>query len=241
MEKYSFNMLLFSRLPKVLDISEAEIARRCGLTQQVMNRYTNAGIMLSVQKLLKICNALRMPAHYFVSENDRHVMPDREAATLPPDCWQPVRWDTQAVELTFGDGEGKIYWKDVAVVMNLSSQKPHDQFLLRTRLTVDGFLSVCSHYDISPFHFLIDPNRPDGPKRKAKGRAAGKAAVPLPQPADDIAALTRRLDNLNANYEDLKKKYESLLSAHEALAKRVSVNIENINNSSVNIATDGHE
>ena len=69
MEKWSFNNQLFRRLPDVLDISGAEIARRCSLKQQVLNRYQNGGIVLSVQVLIKICNSLRMPAYYFVAED----------------------------------------------------------------------------------------------------------------------------------------------------------------------------
>ena len=126
MTKWSFNMLLLSRLSDVLDISGAEIARRCGLTQQVLNRYMNGDIVLSVQVLMKICNAMRMPAYHFVSEDGSSVLPIREEATLPLDCWHPIEWDIQAVELTFGDGEGRIFWKDVAKVMDISSQKPHE-------------------------------------------------------------------------------------------------------------------
>ena len=59
-----------------------------------------------------------------------------------------------------------------------------------------------------------------------------------PPQSGDIATLNRKIDVLKADIDDLKKKYESLLSAHEALARRVSVNIENIKNCSVNIATD---
>ena len=235
---WSFNMLLFSRISKVLDISEAEIARRCGMTQQVLNRYTSTDIMLSVQNLLKICNALRMPAYYFVSEDNHHVVPNRETATIPLDQWRPVTWDVQAVELTFGDREGQIFWKDVAEAMGVTSQKPHDRFLLRKRFPVNDFLQTCNKLNLSPFRFLIDLNRDTTAKRKrgsaAPGGSAGKATTPPPCPAD-IAALCRKIDTLSKTVADLTQKYQSLLRAHEALARRVQVNIQNVNYSHIGI------
>lgn len=241
MEKWSFNMELFSGLTKVLDISEGEIARRCGLDQPVLNRYMNGKSVLPVDVLIQICNGLRMPTHYFVSQDDNHVIPEREYATLSVGRWQSVEWDRQAVELTFGNGEGKIYWQDVAVAMDVTPQKPHNRFLLRTRFPIDDFLQTCNNLGLSPFRFLIDQNKADNLKRKGKGRAARGNATPPPQSAADIAALTRKIDNLSTTVADLAEKYDSLLRAHEALARCVNVNIENIHNSSVNIATDGHK
>lgn len=240
MDKWSFNNSLFSKLSKVLQISEAEIARRCGLTQQVLNRYTKADITPSVQVLLKICNALRMPAHYFVSQDSNHIIPERESATLPYERWKVIEWNTQAVELTFGDGEGKIYWKDVAAVMGVTSQKPHERFLLRKRFPIDVFFAVCNHYDISPFRFLIDPNIPNDLKHKGRDTERNTAS---PSRSDDplladIAELRKKITTLTATVEDLSKKYSTLLKSHEALSRRVSVNIENINNSHLSIAAE---
>lgn len=235
---WNFNMLLFSRISKVLDVSEAEIARRSGMTQQALNRYTSADIVLSVQKLLKICNAMRMPAYYFVSEDNHHIVPSRETATIPLDHWHPITWDMQAVELTFGDREGQIFWKDVAEAMGVSSQKPHDRFLLRKRFPIDDFLQTCNNLNLSPFLFLVDPNRDTQDKRKRDsslpvGSAARKTT--LPHPAADIAALCRKIDTLSATVANLTQKYQSLLHAHEALARRVQVNIQNVHNSHIGI------
>ena len=45
MNKWSFNMQLFSQLSNVLDITGTEIARRCGLRQNVLSRYiTNVSV-----------------------------------------------------------------------------------------------------------------------------------------------------------------------------------------------------
>ena len=178
-----------------------------------------------------------MPICYFVSENGNHVIPNRESANLPLALWQPITWNHQVVELTFGDGEGKIYWKDVAAVMGVSSQKPHERFLLRKRFPIEGFFTICTHYQISPFKFLVDPNR----EASIQGSISQGAAAPRPSMCRsttntshaDFVALTRKLDNLNATVLDLTKKFESLLAAHEALISRVQMNIQNVNSSNL--------
>ena len=223
MDRWCFNSVLFRSLPKVLGISGTEIARRSGLPQQVLSRYTTNEVVVSVQVLMKICNSLRMPIRYFVSENNYHVMPVREKATVAPDRWLPIGWDALAVEQAFGDGEGRVYWKDVADVMGVTPQKPHERFLLRTRFPVTDFLSTCSRFNLSPFLFLIDGNAVDG-----------QAGGPVPEDGGsgvrkEVAVLRRRVEELSAAVSDLSSKYQALLSAHEALSRRVSVNIENIN------------
>lgn len=205
MKKWAFNNLLFSRLSDVLEISGTEIAKRCGMTQQVFSRYTTNEIVVSVQTLIKMCNALRMPIHFFVSEDDNHVMPNREAATVATDRWHPVGWDGQAVEQIFGDG--RIYWKDVAKTMGVTSQKPHDRFLLKTRFPVTDFLSTCSHFGISPFMFLIDHNR-------GKDKGGGKKQF-------DAVELNRKIDDLSAAVDGLTRKYEKLLERHNELERTV--------------------
>lgn len=221
MDRWKFNTTLFSSLSDVLDITGTEIARRCGLRQQVLSRYTTNEIVVSVQILIKLCNSLRMPAYYFVAENNNFVIPNREDATIPLDYWHPIEWNIQAVEQTFGDGEGRIYWKDVAVAMEASSQKPHERFTLRRRFKVTDFLHTCSYFNISPFKFLIDENRECS---KGKGR---RPAVPVaPQAGNneavraEVAALTKRLNGLNATVADITAKYKDLLQRHNALLER---------------------
>ena len=251
MSTWTFNRKLFTQLSDVLDISFAKIAERCGLRQPVLSRYVTGEIELSLQVLIQLCNSLRMPIYYFISENGNHIIPNREAATLPLAQWQPITWNHQAAELTFGDGEGKIYWKDVAVVMGVSSQKPHERFCLRRRFPIEGFLIVCTHYQISPFKFLVDPNTEAG----IQGSTSQGAATPSPSmcrsTADtsraDFVALTRKLDDLNASVLDLTKKFESLLAVHEALISRVQKNIQDVNSSDLgfndrtDIATEENE
>ena len=223
MNKWSFNFLLLRKLSDVLDISESEIARRCGMKQQVFNRYTNEEVMLSMGVLMKICNSLRMPAYYFVSEDNKHEIPNRECATIPLDYWMPISWDMQAAEQTFGNGAGRIHWKDVAEAMGVTEQKPRGRFMMKTRFPVDDFLKTCNVLNLSPFLFLVDKNR-DTNKRKNGNR---KATVPVTPAADnndglraDIKEMAGKLADMNAAMTDITAKYDDLLRRHTALLDR---------------------
>lgn len=212
MEKWTFNNLLFSRLSDVLDISGTEIARRCGITQQLFSRYTLNEVVISVQVLMKICNALRMPCHYFVSEDNNHIVPNRENATIVPDYWHPIFWDRQAVEHTFGDGEGRIYWKDVAKAMGVTPQKPHDRFLLITRFPITDFLDTCNRLNISPFRFLIDSNRYQDLSGKNNKTNFNR----------EIYALRTQIAELSKTANDLTDKYRVLLERQNRLENMVN-------------------
>lgn len=240
MERWSFNTLLFSRLTDVLDISITEIAKRCGIRQQVLSRYMSGENVLPVKILIQMCNALRMPCHFFVSEYNNYEIPNREIATIAAGQWQPVEWNRQAVEHTFGDGEGRIYWKDVAVVMGITAQKPHDRFLLRKRFPITDFMDVCNHFCLSPFDFLVDMNRGGIKKGVRKPTANGDAAAsPL---LADIATLRQQMADLTDKYHDVIRKYDDtltkyadLLEAHKSLLRRFE---EHISANVVSMAAD---
>ena len=169
------------------------------------------------------------------------MSPNRETATIEADQWKPVTWNTEAVELTFGDGEGKIYWKDVANVMGVSSQRPHDRFLLHTRFPINSFLFTCTHYKISPYLFLNDDNEvQEKPKSKPKTSDTSNFNSSRPHYSKSTdtptySELSQRVDALERNFATLNEKYNRLLHEHEELAKRMQVNIQNVQNSHIGI------
>ena len=241
MVKYSFNQLLLSKLPVVMDISISEIARRCNIRQSVIYNYIKGSIELPLQTLIQICNTLRIPSRFFIAEDEHYIIPNRETATIESNEWEPITWNKEAVELTFGDGDGKIYWKDVADVMGVSSQRPHDRFLLRTRFPINSFLYICSHYKLSPYLFIDDPNQPRrGAKEKRPMSNPSNSKQPKPNHAKSIdtptySELSRRVSLLEKNFAALNEKYDRLLHEHEELVKRVHVNIQNVQYSNIGI------
>lgn len=158
-----------------------------------------------------MCNSLRMPIYYFITENNNHVSPNRESATISEDYWEPIQWDKQAAELMFGDGEGRIYWKDVAKAMEVSSQKPHERFLLKKRFPVDAFLMTCSRLGLSPFKFLIDNNKE---QHHNQGRQKDITK--------DIRHLSQKIDRLTDTVDELASKYKALLERHNQLENIVN-------------------
>jgi len=238
MDKWTFNYELFSRLSDVLDISITEIAKRCGVKQQVLNRYLRNENELPVQTLIKMCNALRMPSYFFVSEDNNYDMPNREIATISLDRWQPVDWSCQEVENTFGDGGNRIFWKDVAVVMGVTPQKPHARFLLQKRFCITDFLKVCSHFDISPFNFLVDPNRKQdrkGTKNAAAKEKRDEMKTEINTLRKQIADLVSTVHDVGKKYKEVTDKYDNLLEAHKALLRRFN---EHINERYIGLAAE---
>lgn len=242
MNHFSFNVELISCLPNVLDLSVAEIARRCDFKQPTLRMYINRDRDIPVQTLMSLCNTFRIPTHYFFYDCGTYIIPPRELATVEEALWRPVTWDTQPVELLFGDSPGHIFWKDVANTMGVTDQKPRARFALKTRFPVTDFLRVCNTYDISPYTFIKDPNFiPTQHKRNRRGIVV----PPAPATPDanrqifaDIAELQRQISFLTETVADLTAKYTAILQTCDALAKRVNVNIENFKDSHLSIAAE---
>lgn len=231
MVKWTFNSLLLSKLSDVLDLSCNEIARRCHMSHPALYHYMKGDVDTPIQALVQLCNDLRMPTRYFICDNGHFVIPNRETATVEADKWKPITWNREAVELTFGDGEGKIFWKDVATIMGVTSQKPHERFLLRTRFPVNSFLLTCSHFNLSPFLFINDPNQ----EEPTKARPTPKPRKQKTSPPPSYAELQERVDQLELEVTDLQQKFEKLLHNQEVFLKRMQVNIQDVHNSNIGI------
>ena len=236
MTKWTFNFNLFTRLSDVLGISESEIARRCDMKQATLNRYTSGQISLPVSILIEICNHLRMPTYFFITENDFQFIPTREEAIIPKDCWQPVTWNKQIVEVLFGDGPGRIYWRDVARAMGTSAGKPHSRFLMQTRFPVVDFLLACTNLHLSPYKFLIDLNRKN--LKNKRTQLPEDPQSDIEQLRIEIASLRADLAQSRHDIEALGEKYTALLQAHKDLARMVNINIHNFNDSHLSIAAE---
>lgn len=213
MSKWSFNKHFLEKLSDVLDISVNEISRRSNVNQPVLYHIIKGDTEMSVQVLLKVCNGLRIPSRYFICEDNNYIIPTRETATIEADHWTDISWSADAVEGTFGDAEGQINWKYVANVMGVTSQKPHVRFLLRTRFPIGGFLETCNYYNLSPFIFLNDPNRPNEIISK---RLPTKNRKPL-SPTPSYSELSRRMESLESTIADLQQKFIDLQQKYSDL------------------------
>lgn len=244
MHTISFNNSLLTCLPDLLGVSVNKLAADSGLQPMTLGRFINRGDIISVQLLLKLCNAIRVPISYFFSEGDTRIIPEREHATIPASIFQPAAWDLSTVERTFGDQHGQIFWKDIAATMHVSDQKGHERFALRVRLPVTDFIAVCNAYHLHPSHFFINFEQPSVP-----GSALGRNATSPPkrQPSRspipstllaDIDALRHDLSSALEEIALLRKEIHTLRAAHDTLERRVGVNIEHIQDSHLSIVAE---
>ena len=242
MDKWTFNINLFDCLSDVLNLSVAKIAKKADIRQQTLSRYMLHEIRLSVQTLMQLCNALRMPVYYFVCKNGEEIFPEREEATLPAKVYRKAFWNVEEVERTFGDKPGQIFWKDAAEAMNLANQKSHRRFRLETRFPVDDFFKACTTLQISPFRFIVDPNRPEvlgisaGKQKRASRNKPSQAEVA--ELRQEVAALRAKIDVITNRFDDLANRYSLLLEAHKTLAHRFGVTFHSVKDSNISISAD---
>ncbi len=232
MKKWTFNTGLLTNLAEVLGTSFTQIGERAGMIQQTFYRYVSQRkkFELTVQRLIALCNAWRLPIYYFIAEDGMHLIPQRMKAVVPEDEWQPIKWDYDAVERTFGDGDGRIYWIDVAVAMGKTGQVPHDKFQLKRRFTISEFLNTCTELQLSPYTFLIDNNRPEVREKvkpsehgtTKKSKMTGGASKDLLREMDnlrgEVAALKEKVDDQTRWVAKLQQDYATLLSDYTSLS-----------------------
>lgn len=222
MFKWSFNHLFLQKLAEVLGVSVTRIAKRSDISQPVLYNNVSGKVEFTVQSLIKVCNAWRIPSRYFISEDNHHIIPNRETATIIADLWKPITWDTAKVEAVFGDGKGQANWKDVADVMGVTSSKPHDRFTLKTRFPISSFLGTCNHYSLSPFLFLVDANSID--VKNSKQNAAKPTPQPkLPKPTLRRSTIVRKVDALEQTVAVLQKKYHTMQQGYDDLQQKYQV------------------
>lgn len=191
MKHWKFDENLFRVLDDITGYSFNRIAQLSGIQQQAISRYVTGDYALPLQILIKICNAIRFPIYYLIKEDDslndvgRHLL-------IAKEDWKPVYFSGQASEHIFST-KG-INWKDVGEAMGMAQMNAKKRFLGERRFPVNDFIQTCNRLNLSPFLFLIDPNRKPA-KRSSKG-------------AED--EILTRIDTLQNTLAALQQKYDLL-------------------------------
>ena len=219
MKMYKFNIELLRSLPELLDITVAKLAVKAKVSQPAMTRYLQGETAISVQTLKDLCNAMRIPIHYFIYEGGVVELPTLDRLIIPSDQWHPILWDHDAIDRIFGAYGGRIYWKDVSAVMGTSSQKAHGRFSLETRFPIDDFLRTCTTLRISPYRFLVDNNK-TGENLPLKGTLRlspeqEKHFREIMNMRFDMDAMKRSLDELNRKMAILYKHFHLDINSNE--------------------------
>lgn len=222
MKTWTFNLDLFLRMGDVLDISVSEIARRSGLHQPALNRYVQQEFVISVETLIKICNALRMPFRYFVTEDGVSIIPEREHATVPLGDWKQILWHGRDAERIFY--AQRLSWAKVAGAMGLrKGQTAKSRFIDGTRFPIDDFLLVCTKLQVSPWEFVTDGNLPAanrGGATQRPARTVRQEPAEVKRLKDTIADLNARLDRLQADNATMQQKMDTLLQRMEEMQRQ---------------------
>ena len=198
MRNWKFDYDSFRVLDDIAGYSFAKIAKMSGIPQQAISRYVIGEYDLPLQILIKICNSIRLPIHYLIIEEDKQRTLNREDI-VPMDKWKPVYFDSNGAEYIF-TSHG-IQWKDVGEAMGVAQMNAKKRFVAGRRFPVNDFVKTCNKIKLSPFLFLIDPNRKVAKKSKAQ---VSEEAM------EKIEQLTNALADLQIKYKDLEEKLQRL-------------------------------
>ena len=219
MKTWTFNLDLFLRMSDVLDISVSEIARRAKMHQPALNRYVQQEFVISVETLIQICNALRMPFRYFVADDGVSVIPERENATVPLDNWHQVQWHGRDAERIFY--AQRLSWAKVAEAMGVSKgQTAKSRFIDGTRFPIDAFLLTCTKLQVSPWEFVTDSNLPaalQGGAKHKPTRAIRQEPAEVTRLKNDVAELNAKLDKLQEENAAMMQRMETMLRRMEEM------------------------
>lgn len=232
MDTIRLNAKLIASLGEAKFLSVGEMIDATINNKSTWYRILKTPEKITLQQLLAIANGLHIPVRRFFLTDGKEAVVKRCEDYIVDD-YQPCGYDADALRRMV-ESRHDATWQKAAAATGITRDNLKNSLLAVRRTPVTRFLDACQALKIDPFTILLDPN----PEPKPKGRRAPTADSPLHA---EVKLLRRDLESLNRVVDDLKQKYESLLRDHEALVRRISVNIENINNSSVSIATDSHE
>ena len=216
MTKWSYNVELFFSLPDILQFTFSKIAKLAGINNQQLNRYKKKNIQMSLDVLIDMCNALNIPIRYFIVENDVAIIPGRGEAVVPAAKWKPIIYDREAADRFFGEGLGRIYWKDVGELMGLAPSNAKNRLKGDSRFPVDEFLAICTKLQISPYNFIIDENLPSDKNDESSPKHTNEKS--------SVTKLSKNVETMNRRLSALEQKFDNLLKAYKRLASLYSQN-----------------
>lgn len=234
----TLNHLLLSTLPRVLRMTHAEIADTCSLAIATWYRITREPQKITVQQLLALANGLHVPIRKFFTIGKTNVIGVREDYVVT-DGYQKCYYDSDAITKVIGNGAATS-WKDAARAVGMHWTNVTASLMAVHRTPVTRLLSLCEAFHWEPFDFLIDPNEVTANRSRKKRMGPGAKEVPT------VEALRAEILELKADVartlsiiQQLQEKYDTLLEAHNTLARRVSVTIHSVKDSNLSIAAEG--
>ena len=239
MAKVRLNTNLLKALPNVLFMPALEIRDVTGIAKSTWYDIMAKPDAITIQYLLAIANGLHVPVRRFFSTGRTDIIGKHDDYVT--EAYKECHYDG-ALLTEIINSRPDTTWTKAGKTADMTYHHVQKSLSAKTRTPVSRFLDVCEAFDIDPFTILIDPNpepRKQGGKRKGTTATEEEA---LRKDIQDLTAavadLTGKYQDITAKYDSLAAKYNDLLSAHRALARRVSVNIENVSSSYIGIAAD---
>ena len=205
--KAKLNTHLLSTLPRVLRMTNDEVAAASGISIAQWYRLVKHPEKLTIQQLLDLANGLQIPVSRFFSTGKADVVGMREDYVMNSD-YQKCYYDSDAVSKKVGKGTATS-WREAAAAVGMHWTNVAASLLAVSRTPVSRLLVLCDTFNFNLFEFLIDPNK--GTKTK-RGKDVSHA---------EIAELNKKIDSLNATIKDLVEKYTNLLERHNKLERIV--------------------
>lgn len=226
---YRLNTRLIKNLSKVLFMPAPEIIATTGINYSTWYRIVESPQLLTVQQLIVVADSLHIPVRRFFSKGKTDIIGRRDDYIT--EDYQPCRYDTAELQRIL-DSRPDLSWQMAADANHITRDNFRLSMLAVTHTPVVRFMKACEVWGIDPFMVLIDPNPEPVPEEKNNKRKDYQNL------RTEIGELRGDIRRLSDTIDDLTRKYEALLKAHDALAHRVSVNIENVSYSHIGIAAD---
>ena len=205
---YRLNTRLIKNLSSAVFMTAAEIVDATGMNRSTWYRIVESPHILTVQQLIVIADGLHIPVRRFFSEGRTDVVGRREDYIT--EDYRPCSYDADTLQ-DIVDSRPDLSWQMAAEATRVTRDNLRLSLLAVTHTPVVRFLKACEAWKLDPFRILVDPN-----------------PEPKTEKADLLAEIGRLRDDVQAlsgTFDDLVRKYETLLDAHESLAQRVSINI----------------
>lgn len=216
MNKIRLNARLVSSLNTVLFKTAAELMEAAGIASTTWYKVMKEPNAITVQQLLAISNALKIPVRRFFSSGSSDIVGHHDDYVV--DNCLPCSYDADSLR-AFVESNNRVTWQMAAEATCTTPSHLRNSMLLETRLPVPRFLTACEAFGIDPFSILIDPN----PQTSSKGRKPdiGAFGVEMAALRADLASIRAEVEKINGTVMGLQTKCNELLSAYDALARRI--------------------
>lgn len=213
--KIRLNARLVSSLNSVLFKSAAELMDAAGIASTTWYKVMKEPNSITVQQLLAISNALKIPVRRFFSSGSSDIVGRHDDYVV--DNYLPCSYDADSLR-AFVESNNRVTWQMATEATRTTPSHLRNSMLLETRLPVPRFLTACEAFGIDPFSILIDPNATSSKGRKSDIGALGVEMAAL---RADLASIRAEVEKINGTVMNLQAKCNDLLSAYDALARRI--------------------